>query len=423
MDLLGHLRNTFNAFRDLTRQEIEGEYPDRHMAVSLLADYYDRIFDEKQAGKQLAWVNYAVPSEVCWVMDITPVEIDAVCGAAAATPELVMPYIDVAEGHIPDFLCAVNKIFLGAMASGDIPVSDMIIVPSHPCDSNLATYPVIAERYGFPYFCIDAPYFRDERALRHVEGELGRLMDFLEQQTGRALDYDRFREVMEHSNRAHEYVLKISELAQNVPSPFGALDLLTDYPLILGLCGTPELVEYLEKKLEIVQERVKGLEGRAKEDVRIVWIYGAPVFDYSLFSHIEEKYGAYSVGNMNNNFIMGPVEDLSSIDSILTGLAAKTIKLPMGRECGGPWENYVTAMIDLCRRYAADAAIFAGHVACKANWPIMKLVKDRIQDELGIPTLIFELDLMDPRVASMERIKAQFDDFFSVHFPGAGAGH
>jgi hypothetical protein len=99
------------------------------------------------------------------------------------------------------------------------------------------------------------------------------------------------------------------------------------------------------------------------------------------------------------------------------GIASKTVQLPMGRECGGPWENYVTAMIDLARRYQADAAIFAGHVACKANWPIMKLVKDRIFDELGIPTLIFELDLMDPRVASMETIKAAFDDFFAIHFP------
>ena len=84
VDLLEQLRDKFNLFHDLTRREIEGEYPDRHMAITLLADYYARIFDEKEAGKQLAWVNYAVPSEVCWVMGITPVEIDAVSGAAAA---------------------------------------------------------------------------------------------------------------------------------------------------------------------------------------------------------------------------------------------------------------------------------------------------------------------------------------------------
>ncbi|MFC2027982.1 2-hydroxyacyl-CoA dehydratase subunit D [Chloroflexota bacterium] len=423
VDLIQQLKDKFYLFRDLTIGEIEGEFPDRNMALDLLANCYDRIYQEKEAGTKLAWINYAVPSELCWAMDITPVEIDAVCGASASTPEIVMPYIDIAERHFPDYICAVNKIFLGAMASGDIPKSDMIIVPSHPCDSNLATYPVIAEHYGFPYFCIDAPYFKDERGLQHVKDELSQLITFLEEQTGRKLDYDKLKEVMEYSNRAHEYVLKISELAQNIPSPFGALDLLTDYPLILGLAGTPELVDYLEKKLEAVEARVKRMEGQPKENIRLVWIYGAPVFDFSLFTHIEETYGAYSVGNMNNNFIMEPVKDLSSTDSILMGLAEKTLNLPMGRECGGPWENYVTAMIDLCRRYSADAAVFAGHVACKANWPIMKLVKDRMQEELGIPTLIFELDLMDPRITSIEMIKAQFDDFFSIHFPEFTGGN
>ena len=99
-----------------------------------------------------------------------------------------------------------------------------------------------------------------------------------------------------------------------------------------------------------------------------------------------------------------------------TGLAEKVIKLHMGRECGGPWENFINASLDLCSRYKADAAIFAGHIACKANWAIMKLVKDRIMDELGIPVLIFETDLFDPRIVSAEAIRAKFEDFFETYF-------
>jgi len=88
--------------------------------------------------------------------------------------------------------------------------------------------------------------------------------------------------------------------------------------------------------------------------------------------------------------------------------------LPMTRECGGPWENWLDATMDLIKRYKADAAIFAGHVACKSNWAVMKLVKDKLYDELGIPTLILEMDLFDPRVASSDTIKAQFDKFFTT---------
>jgi benzoyl-CoA reductase/2-hydroxyglutaryl-CoA dehydratase subunit BcrC/BadD/HgdB len=418
VDLIRNLSEKVEAIAGIFKGGPAGEFPDRAVAIQLLSDYYKKVYQEKEEGRPLAWINYAVAPELFWGLGITPVVIDAISGMAAENPETAMPYIDKAEEQIPDYICSVNKIFLGAVLSGDVPMPDMIVVPSHPCDSNLATYPVIAERFGFPYFCMDAPYFRDERGLDHFTKQIADLLLFLEERAGRKLPYEELRSVVEHSNRTHEYLLKISELAQSVPSPFSSMDMLMDYGLVLSLAGTPELADYLEMKYEVVKERMARAEKRqTDEKLRLVWIYGAPVFDYGLFFHLEQTYGAFSVGNMNNNFIMNPVEDLSSTESILRGLAWKVINLPMGRECGGPWENYVGAMIDLCGRYKADAAVFAGHVACKANWPIMKLVKDRIRDDLGIPTMLFELDLMDPRVTSMDSIKQRFHEFFTVHFP------
>ncbi len=419
VDLLRQLGDKFGSIADaLAAGQSAGEFPERAMAVRLLSNYFRKAGEEKSEGRQLAWINYAVVPELFWAMDITPIVIDALVGVTAQNPQEAMPYIDRAEEHLPDYICSVNKIFLGAALSGHIPVPDMIVVPSHPCDSNLATYPVIAQTLGFPYFCIDAPYFRDERGLQHVTGELKRLVAFLEERTGRRMEYRKLRAAMEYSNRAHESLFKIADLAQTVPSPFSSIDMLTDYALVLALAGTPELVEYLEKKGQTVRQRVERQRGRpTNQKLRLVWIYGAPVFDFGFFFYLERKFGAFSVGNMSNNFIMRPVADLSSTDSILKGLAAKLMTLPMGRECGGPWENYIEAMIDLCSRFKADAAIFAGHIACKANWPIMKLVKDRITDELGIPTLIFELDLMDPRITSGDAMRARFEEFFAVHFP------
>jgi len=88
--------------------------------------------------------------------------------------------------------------------------------------------------------------------------------------------------------------------------------------------------------------------------------------------------------------------------------------VPMLRECGGPWEYYINRLLDLCRYYGANAAVFGGHIACKHTWAIAKLIKDRLYDELGIPTLTIELDVFDPRVASLETIKAKFEDFFEM---------
>jgi len=241
------------------------------------------------------------------------------------------------------------------------------------------------------------------------------LVSMLEGITGRKLDLARLQEAMRFSNQAHEYILKLNELRQTVPSPYSSLEMITEYGVLLNLAGTPELVEYLRRKYEWAKAKVARGEGwLSEEKLRLVWIYGAVTFDMAIFNWLEEEYGAVSVSHMNNNFVIQPVEDISTLDGILRGLARKVELLPMTRECGGPWENYLSAAIDLCRDYKADAAIFAGHIACKANWAIAKLVKDRIHDELGIPVLNLQLDLFDPRVLSAEAIKTTLDRFMTT---------
>jgi hypothetical protein len=95
-------------------------------------------------------------------------------------------------------------------------------------------------------------------------------------------------------------------------------------------------------------------------------------------------------------------------------MAEKLTLMPMTRECGGPWENYLDNSIDLLRRYKADMGIFGGNVGCKSNWAVAKLVKDKIQEELGIPICNVELDLFDDRIASSDAIKAQLSEFFTM---------
>jgi benzoyl-CoA reductase/2-hydroxyglutaryl-CoA dehydratase subunit BcrC/BadD/HgdB len=303
------------------------------------------------------------------------------------------------------------------MLSGDAPVPAVFVHPANPCDSNLATYPVLAENLNFPYFCIDMPYFKNDRSAPFVANELRKLVSLLEQTTNRKLDIDKLKQVMQHSNTAHEYILKNSELRQAVPCPYSSLESISEYGAVLSLAGTPQLADYFKRRYEYTKERVDRGEGhlsKEQEKFRLVWIYGAPAFDMAIFMWLEKEYGAVSVANMNNNFVMKPIPDISDYDKILLGLAEKVTLLPMTRECGGPWENWLNATMYLIKSYKADAAIFAGHVACKSNWAVMKLVKDKLSDDLGIPTLILEMDLFDPRITSSDSIKAQFDKFFTT---------
>jgi len=408
----------------LVRDGMVARYGEKHPEWTwihgLLADYFDTVRRAKGEGKTVAWVNFGAIPEVFWAMDIVPVVCDGVTGSACMVlPDGASKYIDLAEGVIPDHICGNNKFFVGAAMSGDISIPDMVVQQSSPCDSNLATYPVIAERFGASFFCVDVPYWRDEASFRYVAEEVKRLVSFLEEQTGRKMDFARLQQVMEYSNQAHDHILKLNELREASPYPYSSIETIAEYIPILALAGTPQLADYARRRYELTRDRVErgvGSLPREREKYRLAWIYGALAFDFGIMAWLEREYGAVSVAHMNNNFVMGPVEDLSNMDSVAMGLAHKLVDLPMGRECYGPWETYVGIMIDLCRRYRADAAVFAGHVACKHNWAIIKLVKDRIYDELGIPTLVFECDVYDPRVASSDDIKGKFDEFFETYF-------
>ena len=415
-NMLKFAADNMTSIRDMVRERFGEKHPEWAWIYDLLADYNQQVWKAKEAGQPLAWINFGVPAELFWAMDIVPVVTDVFTGMMAASGNAT-GYIDIAEQHVPDYICSNNKVFLGAVLSGDIPVPDVFAHPANPCDSNLATYPVIAQHNEFPYFCIDMPYFTTERSVEYISGELRKLISLLEEITGRKMDIDRLKQTMEYSNRTHDYILKTSELRQAVPSPYSSLEAISEYGLVLSLAGTPQLPDYCRRRYEHTKEKVARGEGHlppGEEKIRLIWIYGAPVFDFGMFMWLEKQYGAVSVANMNNNFVMQPVEDISSYDSILDGLARKVTLLPMTRECGGPWENWLDATMDLIRRYKADAAVFAGHVACKSNWAVMKLVKDKLYDELGIHTLILEMDLFDPRVTSSESIRAQFEKFFDM---------
>jgi benzoyl-CoA reductase/2-hydroxyglutaryl-CoA dehydratase subunit BcrC/BadD/HgdB len=187
--LLKEISNNIGFIKDSMAERYGEKHPEWAWVYELLADYYEGACRAKEEGKPVAWVNFGVISELFWAMDIVPVVIDVMTGMTAPTASAIK-YIDMAEEHIPDYVCSNNKVLIGAALAGDIPIPDILVHPSHPCDSNLATYPVMAEYFGFPYFCIDMPYFRSERGSQYVAGELEKLVSVLEEITRRKLDVD-----------------------------------------------------------------------------------------------------------------------------------------------------------------------------------------------------------------------------------------
>jgi len=414
-DMLKVLVDDMKSFVDAMKQVMPETAPVLEMRAQNFEDYYRA----KETGKPVAWLNFATPPELFYAMDVIPFIYDGLSSQTASVGQS-LEYIDIAEQFVPDHLCSDNKIHLGLTLSGDIPLPDVMVYPSSPCDSNRSALSALTEYCDIPSFCVDLPYYKNERALQYVADEWKRLVTILEELTGRKLDINKLRQVMEYSNQAHELWLKLDEFRKLVPCPFTSMETLLDGGCLIQFAGTRELVDYFRSRYDTMNERVARKEGpEVEERIRVVWPYGVYIPDLEAVSWLEQKYGAVTINFMNFNWVIKPTEDLSTLDSMMRGLAEKTTLMPMNREVHGPIDNFIDATIDLARRYSADCAIITGHVACKSNWAVYKLVKDIVEKELGIPLLIFEVDLFDPRITSVEDVRTKLQDWFETRvIPG-----
>ncbi len=408
------LKNLSDAFGTINKK-IGEKRPEEQWIYDLRAKYFESLYTAKDRGQPVAWMSFGASPELFHAMDVIPVSPESLTAIMAGFPEGVVKYLDHAQRFVPDHLCGANKTMIGAALSGEFPRPDVIVHASQPCDSGLISFGALAEYLEVPHFCIDTPYYKDDRSYRYLAKELDRLASFLEEHTGNKLDEDKLREVVENSNEAQSYVLQINDLRKNVPCPLSSRFLMLNAGVSIGMSGTPELVEYYKKQYEVAKAVVDAGKGHLSEEkIRLGWIYTPIFYDLGIFDWMEKEFGAIVTMDMMGHYSAKPIENTSDMESIFMGLARRLTTLPMGHQSHGPMEFFSDWSVELCRDYKTHAAVFAGNFACKHGWAIVKLIKDKINDELGIPTFIFDLDIFDPRMKSSDAAKAELQDFFTT---------
>lgn len=403
-----------DTFGSITRH-MEKKYPDRKWIYEPSAKHWEELWRAKENNKLCAWYNFGVCPEVFLAMGLVPQQIENLIATSASFPELKLTeWVDVSHQHVPDYLCVAHKGVLGAVVDSRLPKPDVIVGSSHPCDSSREGHSMMAMYFNVPYFSFDIPYWEDDSCYDYVAAQVKELFRFLEDVTGNKLDIDKLREVIGYSNQAHKYILQIKDLRKAVPCPTGGADLLIDAGVNTTMVGTPEAIEYFKNRYEKAKEKVEKNEGIAGEEkLRIVYIYTPTFFNPGLLSWLANQYGAVVVQDLMDHRLYEPIEDLS-FEGICRGLARKIVLLPMATHFRGPAKYFVDFAVTTCRDYKANAAIFTGGVACRSAWAMWKLVKDSLEDQLGIPMLSVECDVADPRVVTDEEMRMKMEDFIQT---------
>ncbi|NHI94313.1 MAG: 2-hydroxyacyl-CoA dehydratase [Candidatus Lokiarchaeota archaeon] len=432
-ELWDNLRQFFTLGRDMAANFVDApNLPAFNIGfLDVMVDYMNNLYNAEKNGTPIAMYNFCVPPELFYAGNLYPLcqEVGSVALAIANTP-LHMKYIDKAEeSGLAREQCNAQKIWIGATLQEATPKPNMIVYASQPCDSTNILYQVMKNYYKVPTFTFDIPYWHydekneyyDERTLPYCANQLKKMIKFIEKNGNTEITFENLKKTVENSNKAREYTLEFLELLKHKPNPAPSMIPFTLYMTLMTSAGlSGNTIEYAKWCRDDAKEKIKNgtgaihemSRGKKEEKYRCFWVYIPIFFDPMLFSWMETKFQVSTVMDMMGYQMAQPI-DTSSEESMLTDMSKTILEMPMARQSRGPMEYYLDDVVRIVKEYQVDFCIWGGHLGCKHSWAIASLMKKIVQEETGVPMLVFEVDTMDSRIIKSKEIKKKIKEFIT----------
>jgi len=380
--------------------------------LDLVIDYFQRAEQAAQEGKPLVAHLVMCPIEIFYALDLVPFFVEVFVLFNTFFRD-VQDFLEIAAGFgLPAEVCSAHRATDAMVLSQAIPKPNFFVYTSQACDNTPKSGEGMAEIYGVPFYLLDRPYnFTPENFAYYVE-EIRGLIEFLEEQTGRRLDYDRLKEVVMRSWRVTELCLEINQLRKCIPEPLPCEGIFAQTAVLWMLSGTEGAIDFYEGLVAELRERVEEGQGVVpQERFRLLLPFVTPFWDMSLMNWMQERHGAVIAIDLLNiwaeegKWLIDP-------DKPLENLALKTFLFPGGSMLHGPIAPYKEAMVKAAREYSIDGAVFFSHIGCRQACATIRTIKDVLQREVGIPLVNIDCDLVDKTFASREEQLEALERFF-----------
>lgn len=396
----------------------------RNLQKELLGAWYERIARAPESGTKLAYTF--VPGNVAELLrafgfELVLPEINALQAGIKKTSDRL---ISIAEdrGYSSD-VCGYVKTDVGMVVSGGcgpvglpLPKPDLLLCSFTGCTTFIKWFEALAELHGVPLVMLDVPYIREGESIgpadrAYVVRQLEELIPVCETVTGVRFDPDRLREIVKLSAEAEDLWVDILLSAHRRPSPLDAyFEAVFFMAPIYALRGLPECVDYYRvARLEIEERLAHGLGPVPQERFRVVFEGPPPWPHFRAFWELFKKWGVVSVassyskvgGFWDEGFRHDPRHPLESIADY----------------CMLCYTNQHLGMrADLLRRYVrrfeADAVVIHSVKSCRSFSMGQADLREAFIKEDGLPTLLVESDLVDPRYFQEAQLRNRIDAFF-----------
>ncbi len=383
--------------------------------------FYEDAHKAKIERKPVAWVASTFPVEMLLAANVFPVWPENYASLCAAR-QVSVKLCEIAEskGFSKD-LCSYARCVIGSLFAkeadlpeGGLPQPDFLVASTGACDTHFKWFEFISRHFNAPLFLLDVPYNisgadSEQLETSHVEfyvSRLEELIEFLERQTEAKLNIKKLRETEALSDRTSQLWMEIQNYRRTIPAPMDARDAFSAVFFMLSVPGTPMAVNFYEKLRDELKIRTENRFGAvADEEYRLIWDNLPLWFDLNFFRYLNDL-GAVVVAETFSHVWMGRLDPSKPLES----LARKY--LPNFANCGV--DRKIDLIENLAKDFKADGIVLPTNWGCRMMSIGETIVKDVIQQKLGVPSLILDVDSTDWRSYNETQVKRNVEVFLQI---------
>jgi len=394
------LKQYFFQLEDALKKKLELKLTPRRKFIYEIARIGTRIFDENWSN---GWTTVFVPYEILNSMNVSGMFVEFF-GAMLSGAGISRTYFELAEskGYSTDS-CSYHRTIIGAAMDGLIPEPDVLIGASIPCNGGVKALKRIGEIFNKEVFILNIPIEVTSKSIDYLVDQYEQMIDYIEENTGRKLDYDKLKQTIKYNNQAREYLIEVNDLCKNVPSPSISND-LKNFIMYILLLGTKEGVEVAKNYRDEFQYRINN-KLFPKEKYRLLWIQNRIQFKTDLINTLEERFGANVVIDELNHIWWDELDESDPLRS----LAYRMMTHPLV----GPVERRLKVLTQLAKEYKVNGAINPAHWGCRQSGGARVLFKEALQN-VGIPLIHLDVDCVDERNYSHGQILTRLEAFMEM---------
>jgi len=384
----------------------------------IMKKYYFQAKTARWRRKKVAWITSGGPVEPLIAMDVIPVYPEnhgAMIGATKMGVQLCekseqMGYSrDLCSYARSDIACSIG----GGGPIGGLPAPDFLICCNNICGTVLKWYEIQARYYHVPLFIFDTPFIHGEfsqPAKKYVKQQMGEYIQFLETVCNRKFNDNKFQRVGRLSIEAQKLWQQILDCCAHQPAPMTAFDAFFHLALIVTLRGTQTVVNYYEGLLNEMKQRIaRGISMVPDEKIRLLWDNIPIWFRTRWLSNKFSEHHACLVADTYTSAWSGVVH-LIDESNLLESMAVAYSSVHLNISIDRMFEK----IKKLVEKYHVNGMVMHSNRSCKPYSFGQYDLQNMIREQLNLPTLILDADMVDERNFSESQIESRIDAFMEM---------